>query len=473
MDYNQDGIAELVKVVTANDASRVLLRRDGEPDIEPVDEIPLEWITPVPMPHKLAGHSIADLVMDLQQIKSTLMRQILDNIYLTNVPRTIVSDGAANENTYADIMRARPGQLIRARDAAGIVTHTTPFVASAAFPIMEYIDQTHEVRTGISRHNQGLNPDDLNKTATGVNLIQQAAAQRVELIARIFARGVQALVRGILQIVRRHQQQARIIMATGKPLTMDPRLWKSELAVNVSVGLGTGNRDQILAHLMTILQLQQGIVQVQQGVSGPLVYGQNVYDALEKLTENGFESFSPIQPASAAAAGPASAQADPRDDVQAKAQAEQQRAQAQIQINQQRPRRTPRSPQARRSSRRSWMNRAAMEMHEGNGDAAAHDAGEHGRAEHARLEEQKMQHELVLGEREGARADLAEREMEGRLARQAQQPEVPPLVEASHDLQGDDTRGGGGEDVITGALTPSRLGRRPQQRGAAMDGRSR
>ena len=97
------------------------------------------------------------------------------------------------------------------------------------------------MRTGISRHNQGLNPDDLNKTATGVALIQEAASQRCELLGRIFARAVQELVRGILQIVRRHQQQARIIMATGKPLTMDPRLWKSELDA-VSAGWAPATR---------------------------------------------------------------------------------------------------------------------------------------------------------------------------------------------------------------------------------------
>ena len=58
LDWNQDGIAELCKVVSVHDASRALLRRDGEPDIEPVDEIPLVWWTPVPMPHKLAGHRL-------------------------------------------------------------------------------------------------------------------------------------------------------------------------------------------------------------------------------------------------------------------------------------------------------------------------------------------------------------------------------------------------------------------------------
>jgi hypothetical protein len=430
LDWNQDGIAELCKVVTAHHASRVLLRRDGEPDIEPVDEIPLVSWTPVPMPHKLAGHSIADLVQDLQQIKSTLMRQILDNIYLTNVPRTVVSDVAANENTYDDIMRARPGQLIRARDATGIVTYTTPFVAGQAFPVVEYIDQTHEVRTGISRHNQGLNPDDLNKTATGVALIQEAASQRCEMIGRIFGRAVQELVSGILQLVRRHQQQARIIMVTGRPLTMDPRLWKSELDVSVSVGLGTGNKDKVLAHLMTILQLQQGIVQIQQGVGGPLVTAQNIYDTLEKLTENaGFRESFFTDPSKPPPQPPGPPQPPPPDpammQAQAKMQAEQARAQSQIQINQQKAAAEAQIEAAKAQQQAQLDERQAnMEMRLKQMEMNQRMMLEQLDARNAaQLEQQKMEHDMLIErQREASRAALAERETEVRLAQQAAQP---------------------------------------------------
>jgi hypothetical protein len=431
LDWNQDGIAELCKVCSVHNAARALLRRNGEPDIEPVDEIPLVWWTPVPMPHKLAGHSVADLVMDLQQIKSTLMRQILDNIYLTNVPRTIVSDGAANENTYDDIMRVRPGQLIRARDAAGVVTYTTPFVAGAAFPVVEYLDQTHEVRTGISRHNQGLNPDDLNKTATGVALIQEAASQRCEMIARVFARAVQELVRGVLQLVRRHQQQARIIMATGQPLTMDPRLWKSELDVNVSVGLGTGSKDKVQQNLMTVLQLQQGIVTLQQGISGPLVFAQNVYDALENLTESaGFrQSFftDPSKPPPQMPGPPQQPQPQPDPAMmaaQAKIQAEQARAQSQIQINQQKAVADAQIAAAKAQQQAQLdEHQAQMEMRMRQMELQQKMMLENMEAQNsARLEQQRMQHEMMIErQREASRAALAERQVEGRLAQQASQ----------------------------------------------------
>jgi hypothetical protein len=267
----------------------------------------------------------------------------------------------------------------------------------------------------------------LNKTATGVALIQEAASQRAELIGRVFARAVQELVRGILQLVRRHQQQARIIMATGKPLTMDPRLWKSELDVAVSVGLGTGNKDKVLAHLMTILQLQQGIVQIQQGVGGPLVTAQNVYDTLEKLTESaGFrESFftdpsqQPPQPPQPPPPDPAMAMA------QAKMQAEQARAQSQIQINQQKAAAEAQIEAAKAAQQAQLDERQAnMEMRLKQMEMQQRMMLEQLDARNsADLEERKMQHEMVLErQREASRAALAEREMEARLAQQARQP---------------------------------------------------
>jgi len=333
VDYDGDGLAELCKVVTVNRAATILTK-NGKPDIEEIDEVPLVYCCPVPMPHKLVGMSVADLVMDLQRIKSTLVRQMLDNIYLTNNPRHLVVESSATDETYDDLLTSRPGGIVRARTADGVTPLVTPFVAEKAQGLVEYIDQTAEIRTGISRRNQGLDPDDLNRTATGINLIQQAAAQRVELIARIFAFAVEKLVAGILGLVKKHQQQERIIRVTGSYLQVDPAQWKNDMTVSVDVGLGTGNRDQILSHLMNILTVQQQIVTAQQGISGPLIYGKNIYDVVTRISQNaGFrDSFitDPTVPPPPSVTGPPQ---PPKPDPAA--QQQQAMAQAEMQIMQQ------------------------------------------------------------------------------------------------------------------------------------------
>jgi hypothetical protein len=291
---------ELYQVMTAGNGL-IILTRDGEPCIECVDEVPFVSITPIPQSHRLVGLSLADLTADLQEIKSSIVRQMVDNAYLSNWPRIEVADDSVNENTFDDLLTLRPGGIVRSRRLGGIQPMMIPYTADKSFPLVQYIDETQEIRTGVARQNNAISPDALsNTTAAGLAMAQGAQAQRIELFARIFAHGVEQLMRGILGLVRRHQQQERIIRVTGGFLRIDPREWREAMPVTVSVGLGTGNRDQILTHLMTVVQLQNAVVQQQGGPKGPLVYTQNVYDALKALQENaGFkQSFfaDPSQP---------------------------------------------------------------------------------------------------------------------------------------------------------------------------------
>ena len=275
--------------------------------------------------------------MDLQLIKSTLIRQMIDNAFLSNWPRIEVADDSVNENTYDDLLTLRPGGVVRSRRVGGIQPMMIPFTADKSFPLVSYIDKMAQLRTGVSSEGQMVAPDALNNTAAAsVAMLQQAAAQRVELFARIFAHGVEELMRGVMRLVRKHQQKERMIRVTGGWLNVDPREWRQEMPISVSVGLGTGNRDQILAHLMQIIQLQGTIVQQQQGVGGPLVYAQNVYDALKALQENaGFKSSffaDPRQGPPPCSPPPPPPQPDPEMlKAQAKIKQEEMQAQANVQ----------------------------------------------------------------------------------------------------------------------------------------------
>ena len=171
----------------------------------------------------------------------------------------------------------------------------TPLVAAQAFPMLEYIDGVRENRTGVTRYMQGLDADTLNKTASGINQIMTAAQQRVELIARVFAEtGVKDLFRKILELVNRHQSAPRIIRLRNRWVPMDPREWNTEMDVSISVGLGTGNKDQMLMHLRNLLEIQVQAIRMQGGVDGPLVRLENVYNTLARLVENaGLKSADP------------------------------------------------------------------------------------------------------------------------------------------------------------------------------------
>ncbi|MBV9522746.1 MAG: hypothetical protein JO010_08135, partial [Alphaproteobacteria bacterium] len=277
VDYDGDGIAELRRVTVAGEGAAVIL------DNAPVDDHPFAALTPIPMPHKFFGMSIADQTMDLQLIKSTLWRGALDALYLSNAPQMGAVEGKVNLD---DLLNRRPGAIVRIKDPAALVPIQTAPLGSDVFTMIEYIDTVREQRTGVTRYNQGLDPDTLNKTASGINAIQNAAQQRLELIARIFAEtGVKRAFRRILELVAKHQQKPQIIRLRERWVAMDPREWTDEMDMTVSVGLGTGNRDQQVGQMMNLLQLDQQIVQLQGGVEGPLVTVQNIYNKLAKLIE--------------------------------------------------------------------------------------------------------------------------------------------------------------------------------------------
>lgn len=337
VDWDHDGIAELRKVVVAGDKSYVILSN------EDADEIPLICTTPLPMPHVLFGLSMADIVGDLQLIKTTIWRQMLDNLYLANNSRMYVNEDAVTENTYDDLLTSRPGALIRGKGPYGenIAPIATPFVAEQAFPMIEYIDQQTEKRSGIAKGNQGLAPDDLNQQSQvgsmGIAMLQEQAAQRVELVGRVFAEGVKELFQRILGLVVRNQQDPRIIKLTGQWTPIDPSDWDTQFEMTTTVGLGTGNRDRMVAQLNQLLQLQAAAVQQQGGPHGPLITPQNVYHTFKQLVSSmGYKNTDDFVTDPAKAPPPPPPQPNPQvQAAQIKAQTDLQTSQQKSQLDSQ------------------------------------------------------------------------------------------------------------------------------------------
>lgn len=244
-DYDGDGIAELRKVCSVG--SKILAN-------DPIDKIPFVSITPVKIPHKFFGLSIADLIMDLQLIKSTLMRNLMDNMYNQNFGRYAVLEGQANLD---DLLSQRPGGVVRVKSPNAIMPLATPQLEPSSFQMLGYLDQQRESRSGVNKYSQGLNDNALTShtTATAVNATMTAAQSRVELIARCFAEtGVRDLMRCIYELVLKNQDKERVVKLRNKWVPVRPDMWRDKMDCTVAVGIGNGNRDQQLMHLTTMLQ---------------------------------------------------------------------------------------------------------------------------------------------------------------------------------------------------------------------------
>lgn len=289
-DFDGDGIAELRKVVYAGD--QII-------DNEETDHIPFASICPIPMPHKFFGQSLADRAMDTQLIKSTITRQILDNLYLTNMPRVTALDGQVNLD---DLLTSSPGGVVRIKSQGAVQPLSVPATASQSFPMLDYMDQVLQKRSGVTSMSQGIDPNILqNTTATAIAAMQQAGSGRIEMIARIFAdTGVKDLFAGIFHLILKYQDKPRVIRLRGKYVSIDPREWKNNYDVTVNVGLGTGSQDQKMAMAAMVMQKQEQILST-QGFANPLVSVGQYRNTLGKFIEaagykDSMEFFKEIPP---------------------------------------------------------------------------------------------------------------------------------------------------------------------------------
>ena len=280
VDYDGDGVAELRKVTVAGDSGYQILDNEG------VDFVPFCSLTPIPMPHRFYGRSVAELVEDVQLIKSTVMRQLLDNMYLTNNNRVAIMDGMVNLD---DLLTSRPGGVVRTKQPPSqvMMPMQSQTISQQAFPMLEYLDTVRETRTGVTRYTQGLDADALNKTATGVNTLMSQTQMRMELIARIFAEtGVKDLFKRIFELTVKYQDKERIIQLNNQFIPVRPTEWKNRYNISITVGLGSGSKDQQLVILNAILEKQLQAFQLQGGKEYPMVSLKNIYNTLSKMIEN-------------------------------------------------------------------------------------------------------------------------------------------------------------------------------------------
>jgi hypothetical protein len=272
-DADGDGIAERLCIYRLK--GRILKQ-------EVVSHVPMATFSPVLNAHRWDGLGAEDLVGDLQKLHTELLRQTLNNLYLTNNPRTkVLTD--ANWSPLAnidDLLDSRPGGVIRQRDVNAVQEHVTPFAAGASLPLLEYVQGMRENRTGVSRTSQGLNPDSMNNTATGRALDMTASMQRVELIARIAAELLlKPIFQGILKLLTEGGMEKLAFRLRNEFVEYDPNEWRDSYDMTVTVGLGTGDKAQQIASLQMILQNQ--LAMQPMGMATP----QNIYYTQSKMIE--------------------------------------------------------------------------------------------------------------------------------------------------------------------------------------------
>lgn len=236
---------------------------------EPAARIPISSMTPQPLPHRHMGMSVAETVVDLQDIKQAIKRGALDNLYLANNARNAIS----NKVNLEDFLDARPGGVVRmVDDSLPSEGHIFPLVHPFAFDnivgSLEYFDQERQNRTGAMRGAAGLEANAMNRAAVGTTVaMQNAGALRTEHIARMMAPAVENLFSCVWEIISKHANKPLSIKLKGKWTLVDPQAWRTKRDIRISVGVGAGNKDSMQTQLVNILQAQMAVRPL--GLAGP------------------------------------------------------------------------------------------------------------------------------------------------------------------------------------------------------------
>jgi hypothetical protein len=275
VDEDGDGYSELRRILAAGGDDKVEILEDEE-----VAFIPIATLCPIPIPHKFYGFSVADLIMDLQILRSMIVRNLMDNVYNTTNQRYVALEGEVDIET---LLSSSPGGVVIAQTSVDSVkVLEQPQMSMGAWNLLEYLHTTKEERTGVNRASQGQSSGVAGETASGVASLLEQSNLRVEMIIRIFAEtGVSRAYELIPRVLAEADVKEQVIRLRDEWVSIDAKAWRADVDVEVEVGLGTSQSAVQVDNMMMLFDVQQKLMEF----DGRMVTPENVFNAIERIPE--------------------------------------------------------------------------------------------------------------------------------------------------------------------------------------------
>lgn len=276
VDYDGDGIAELRRVCVAGPGYKVL-------ENELAEYVPMVDLCPSPVAHQAIGRSLAELVEDIQKLKTMMMRNTIDSLASAIHPDT---EAVENQVNFDDLLNTEQGRIIRVKQPGMLRYMVQPFVGKEVFPLMQYLDTLAEARTGMNEAAQGLNADALQSTSTAaIQNATNSALGRIEFIARNFVEGgLKDFFKILLRLAVENVDRATWVRMNNRFLRVDPRSWNTDMDVITTVALGEATIEQRLAFLRELAMKIEQIIQL-AGPQNPLAGIEQYRNVLAEITK--------------------------------------------------------------------------------------------------------------------------------------------------------------------------------------------
>ncbi|NQY81951.1 MAG: hypothetical protein HRT36_02675 [Alphaproteobacteria bacterium] len=295
LDLDDDGIAELHKICIAEGGENKNLILQ----IEQVDEAPYAAVVSERTPYAFDGHSIAEDLINVQKIQTSLLRAALDNIYQQNNPFTAYDPNALQEEGIEALANPSLGRVVPIESGVkiddAIQYRRPPLHADNSMNMLRYFDKEAQESTGISDQSGGLDPDSFqNMTATTAQIMQDSGLSQADMIIRSLARSIEPAFRGLLKLIVQHASgDEENLQVNGNWESFNPSDWPLDMKCKVNIGLGAGSQQRDMQAMQIILGLQEKLIE-SFGGDNPYVKPDQVYNSLEQITlSSGLPSASP------------------------------------------------------------------------------------------------------------------------------------------------------------------------------------
>jgi hypothetical protein len=260
-DVNRDGMLENIKCWVAED--EVLLRWELNDD----DAIMLCALSPIIDCYKLFGIAYSELISDIQNLKTMVIRRILDNFDFSTLGRTFYRPGA--KIPIRELLQNVPGDALPIDPNDMKTEYPQPF-DSRVLQLIEYADSTKENRTGSTRYNQGTDAESLNKTATGMDMIQQAGQKRIDMVARLFAEtGIRDFYKKCAMLYQKNLTEPFTIRILGEDIQVTPQMLQGKIKCKVNLGVEAQIGMMEAKKVQGIVAFLSGLNQIFPGILGP------------------------------------------------------------------------------------------------------------------------------------------------------------------------------------------------------------
>lgn len=254
---------------------RIHLAGDFIIEKEEASEIPYVTGSPLPIPHQIIGRGMYEVMKPIQDSKTSITRNYLDNLAVMNQSRVGYLKG---EVDVQDLLNGRINGIVGMERPDAIIPLPSNDIGAQAIAGLNYMDA---VRTGKGGASMDLNTAQMQVmkssavAAVGeLDFKEQAAAYYAKNLAQTLLKNTFLLVHRVL---RRDFNESIDAKVNGQWIQVNPGDWQDRKRARVVVGLSNSEKSAKINALNSVLMWQQQAMQA--GLDGVLVDLNGIYNA--------------------------------------------------------------------------------------------------------------------------------------------------------------------------------------------------